>query len=247
MAGIHVQFLGSGDAFGSGGRFQTCILVEADLSRFLIDCGASSLIALKQRQVSTADIDFILLTHLHGDHYGGIPFFLIDAKLVSKRTKPLIIAGPTGLEDRIHMTNEAFFPGTLKTALGFALTFVDLKEEETTAIGETVVTPFLAKHPSEAPSFALRIECRGKIIAYSGDTGWTDALIDASAGADLFICESNYYDTKAEYHLDYLTIMKKRDSLKCKRLVLTHMSDEMLGGLSSIDAEYAEDGKIITI
>ena len=100
MAEVAVQFLGSGDAFGSGGRDQTCIYVDSPDFRFLIDCGASGLISMKRWGVSPSAVDAILLTHLHGDHFGGIPFFILEAQLISKRTKPLVIAGPGAPDSR---------------------------------------------------------------------------------------------------------------------------------------------------
>src|SRR5262249_33892577 len=87
-----VRFIGSGDAFGSGGRFQTCILLEGNTESALIDCGASSLVALKASGINPSTMGSILITHLHGDHFGGIPFFILDAQF-AKRTQPLIIAG----------------------------------------------------------------------------------------------------------------------------------------------------------
>ena len=91
---VRVTFVGSGDSFGSGGRFNTCILVDAPGIRFCIDFGASSLIALERLDVPHNTIDTILLSHLHGDHCGGIPFLLVDAMLAAKRNRPLTIAGP---------------------------------------------------------------------------------------------------------------------------------------------------------
>jgi ribonuclease BN (tRNA processing enzyme) len=68
---VTVRFVGSGDSFGSGGRFQTCILVDGPHTRFAVDFGASSLIALAQQGIEHNSIDAILLTHLHGDHAAG--------------------------------------------------------------------------------------------------------------------------------------------------------------------------------
>src|SRR5919107_4584453 len=110
MEEVNVRFLGSGDAFGSGGRFQTCIQVRSGEAHFLIDCGASSLVAMKHFGVDPSLVDIILLTHLHGDHFGGLPFFVLDAQYVSRRKKPLIVAGPPGLEDRVNEAMEALYP-----------------------------------------------------------------------------------------------------------------------------------------
>ena len=247
MSEVSVQILGCGDAFGSGGRLQTCFYVKAGATRFLFDCGTTALISFHKKGISSSDIDVILLTHLHGDHFGGIPIFLLDAQLISKRTRPLIIAGPPSLEGRIRAAQEILYPRSSQIDLSFTLDFEELKVREPTKIDNLVVTAYTVVHPSGAPSYALRVEIAGKVITYSGDTEWTDTLIEASDGADLFICEANYFDKKVKYHLDYRTLMKHSVALRCKQMVLTHMGDEMLKRIDELDVETAADGKVITI
>src|SRR5512145_2283233 len=124
---VGVRFVGSGDSFGSGGRFQTCILVDGPQSRFAIDFGASSLIALAQQGIEHNSIDAILLTHLHGDHCGGVPFMLVDAMLGAKRTRPLTIAGPRELRSRMAEIQEALFPGSKIMAPKFPLHWIEME------------------------------------------------------------------------------------------------------------------------
>jgi ribonuclease BN (tRNA processing enzyme) len=238
--------LGSGDAFSSGGRFQTCIYVRSDgpdATRLLIDCGASSLVAMKRFGVETSSIDTILLSHLHGDHFGGLPFFIMESQYVSGREKPLVVAGPPGLETRIYEAMEVLYPGSSETPRKFDLEFVELEDRTGTGIRRLTVTPYGVAHPSGAPSYALRVAVEDRILAYSGDTEWTDALIGAASGADLFICECNFLEKGVKNHLDYETLMEHRDELDCRRLVLTHMGDAMLRRIQSLDIEGAEDGK----
>jgi len=247
MNEICVQFLGSGDAFGSGGRLQTCIHVDSGTVRFLLDCGASSLSAMKRGGINPITIDAILLTHLHGDHFGGLPFFILDAQLVSKRILPLIIAGPPGTEARVREAQEVLFPGSSHVHQRFPITYIEWAEGKPMQVADLVITPFQVVHASGAPPYALRVECQGKVIAYSGDTEWTDTLIAVAQGANLFICEAYYYDKKMKYHLDYYTLMAHRDALGCKRLIMTHMNDDLLSQLENVDAEYAEDGTCINV
>jgi len=247
MSRVTVQFLGCGDTFGSGGRFQTCICLRADAAAFLLDCGASSLIAMRRFAVDPGLIDAILLTHLHGDHFGGLPFFLLDAQLISRRTRPLTVAGPPGLQRRVCEAMEVLFPGSSTSPRKFPLRFAELHPETRATMGPLAVTPFPVVHPSGAPAYALRVECGGKVLAYSGDTEWTDALMDAARGADLFICEAYYFEKKVKYHLDYRTPPAKRPGLTCRRGVLTHMSEDMLSRLPEVDAEWAEDGKTFPV
>lgn len=246
MSDVRVRFLGSGDAFGSGGRMQTCIYVEAAATRFLFDCGASSLIAMKRFGVDPNGIDAVLVTHLHGDHFGGLPFLILNAQF-SRRDRPLTIAGPPGLETRVHEAMEVLFPSSSQTRQRFPLEFVELSGETSVALGSLTVQPFTVVHASGAPAYAWRSSCDGKVVSYSGDTEWTDALIRAAEGADLFICEAYYFEKQVRYHLDYQTLMAHRADLHCRRLVLTHMNVDMLNRLDSIAGEYAEDGMSIVL
>lgn len=242
-----MQFLGSGDAFGSGGRLQTCFLVTTSKGRFLIDCGASALIAMRRYGVDPNGVDRILLTHLHGDHFAGIPFFLLDAQLISKRSYALVVAGPPGLHPRITDLMEAMFPGSASVQRAFPVDFVELEPRRTYVLGDAAVSPYEVVHPSGNAALALRIECEGKVITYSGDTEWVPALIPAAQGADLFIAEAYFFDKRIKYHMDFQALAAHLKEIQAKRLIITHMSQDMLHRVDSLRCEWAEDGKIITL
>ncbi len=248
MARVSVQFLGCGDAFGSGGRFHTCFFVRSDSARFLIDCGASSLTAMKRFGVDPAVIDAILVTHLHGDHFGGLPFVIIEAQLLGKRTRPLVVAGPPGVKRRLVEAMEAMFPESSRVRLPYPLEVTELTAEEPRALGAITVTPYVVEHPTTgAPPLALRIECDGRIIAYSGDTVWTESLLPVARDADLFIVEAYLFDRKTRLHMDYQTLASHLPDLAAKRVVLTHLGADMLARAPSLPYESAEDGKIIEV
>jgi ribonuclease BN (tRNA processing enzyme) len=242
-----LQFIGSGDAFGSGGRFQTCFHLRTDAGRALIDCGASSLVGLKHFDIDRSQIDLILISHLHGDHFGGIPFFLLEAQFVLRRARPLTIAGPPGLVERVRTTMEALFPGSSEFELRFPLDYVELLEGEQTTLGDWAVKPFEVLHASGAPAYGLRVEVDGKVIAYSGDTEWVDNLIPLARQADLFICESYMFEKQVRYHLTYRELAAHREQFTCRRMVLTHMSDDMLGRLAEVEIDVASDGLIVEL
>ena len=242
---MKVRFLGSGDAFGSGGRFQTCILLESSATRVLVDCGASSLIAMRRFGVDPLTIDAVILSHLHGDHFGGVPFLILDGQF-TRRTRPLVVVGPPGVEARVREAMEVFFPGSSRIERRFATTFVELADRVALAVASVSVTPFGVVHASGAPPFALRVEAGGKTVTYSGDTEWTDGLIDAARGADLFIVEAYVFDRAVKYHLDLATLLKHRGELDCRRLIVTHMSEDMLRR-DRLEVETAEDGKVVVL
>jgi ribonuclease BN (tRNA processing enzyme) len=247
MGRVTVQFLGSGDAFGSGGRFQTCFLVRSEPTRFLIDCGASSLIAMKRFGVDPGELDMILVSHLHGDHFAGVPFVVIDQNVLAKRTRPLVVAGPPGTTQRVIEAMEILFPESSRVQHGFPLEIVELEPERPRALGAVTVTPYVVQHPCGAPPLALRIECDGRIIAYSGDTVWTPSLTEAARGADLFIAEAYTSHPKSRIHLDLATLVSHLGEISAKRLILTHMSAEMLAKSGALPYEWAEDGKSVDL
>ena len=243
---MRLQFIGSGDAFGSGGRFNTCFHVSGDRTSFLIDCGASSLVALKARSIALNAIQTVFVTHFHADHFGGIPFFMLDAQFFSKRNAPLTIIGPPGLREWYARVMETAFPGSSATTPRFELSLAELQPRVTAAVGDIAVRPFAVNHGNPGgPYFAYRLEIEGRSIAYTGDTEWTDDLIEAGAGADLFIAEAYFYDKKVQLHLDLASLRQHLPRIRPKRLVLTHISNDMLGRLGSLEFETAEDGKVI--
>jgi ribonuclease BN (tRNA processing enzyme) len=244
---MRLQFVGCGDALGSGGRYNTCFHITGSHVNFLIDCGASSLPALKRLGIVRDDIDLILITHFHGDHFAGLPFLLLDAQF-TRRTRPLVIAGPEGIETRLTQVMEALFENSSKTKQRFDLSIVALKPAETRSLGAVKVTSYPVVHgESGGPFLAYRIEAEGRVIAYSADTEWTETLIPAARDADMFIAEAYYYDKAVKNHLSLKTLEAHLAEIRPKRLVLTHMSDDMLGRIDTLGHTTASDGMVVEL
>ena len=246
MADVRLRFLGCGDAFAAGGRFQTSFLLDGGDQPLLIDCGASTLIALKRQGIEPSSIGCVLLSHLHGDHYGGLPWLVLDGQF-AKRTRPLVIAGPPETEARFGRAFEALYPGATGASRPFDIHVVEMIERVPRTVGPAVLTTFAVVHTPGTHPHALRVEYGGKVIAYSGDTEWTDALLDAADGADLFVCECQEYQRRVPGHLDFLTLSEKRAQLGCRRLILTHLGEEMLARAGELDVEAAEDGMVVEV
>jgi len=244
---MQVQFVGCGDAFGSGGRQNTCFHVTGNSVNCLIDCGASALPALKRYGIVRNDIDLILITHFHGDHFAGLPFFLLDAQF-ARRTRPLVIAGPQGIEAKLPQVMEVMFEHSSKTQQKFELSVHALKPEETRRFGAVTVTPFSVVHgESGGPFLGYRLEAEGRVLAYSADTEWTDRLVPLGRHADLFIAEAYTYEKNVRNHLSLKTLEAYLDAIAPRRLILTHMSDDMLSRVDAIDHAAAQDGMIVEI
>ena len=244
---MQVQFVGCGDAFGSGGRQNTCFHITGNSVNCLIDCGASALPALKRYGITRNDIDLILITHFHGDHFAGLPFFLLDAQF-GRRTRPLVIAGPEGIEAQLPQAMEVMFEHSSKTQQKFELSVQALKPEETRCFGAVTVTPFSVVHgESGGPFLGYRLEAEGRALAYSADTEWTDTLVPLGRDADLFIAEAYTYEKNVRNHLSLKTLEAHLDAIGPKRLILTHMSDDMLSRLDGLHHAAAQDGMIVEI
>jgi ribonuclease BN (tRNA processing enzyme) len=246
MPSVRLRFLGCGDAFGSGGRLQTSFYLEGAGDPLLIDCGATVLQGLKRAQIDSTSIGAVALSHLHGDHFGGLPWLILDGRF-SHRTKPLLISGPVGTEERLNTAFEALYPGAPAAERPFETEFAVYAEGQPLELGPAVVTPHEVIHRSGAPSYALRVEYGDRVIAYSGDTEWTDALLKIAHDADLFICECNYFDKRVPGHLDFHTLDARRQEFGARDLILTHMSADMLAHVDGLDVRAAEDGMVLEV
>ena len=247
---MKLTIAGCGDAFGSGGRANTCFHLLTARGTLLVDCGASSLPRLKALGIDLNAIDAVILSHLHGDHFGALPFLLLDAQFLTRRERPLLIAGPPGTKERVHQAMEVFFPKSTGSKWRFAWEVREIEIGRTTDVLGHSATTAEVLHQSGAPSTALRLSDGEKVFAYSGDTEWTDNLLPIAATADLFICECYAYAGKLTGHMTWETLRPRIGDLRARRLMLTHMNDTMLRRLDEIRAAgmlLAEDGLVMQI
>jgi ribonuclease BN (tRNA processing enzyme) len=244
---MKVRFAGSGDAFGSGGRWQTCIHVSGEGQVVLVDCGATSLTALKAQGLDPGAVDAVAVTHLHGDHFGGLPFLILDGQF-SHRARPLRVAGPPGIRARLADAMEVLFPGSSQVRRRFEVEVTELRPDGTPAsLGVAVVRGWEVVHACGAPPLALRVEVGGRSFGYSGDTQWTPALAEAARGTDLFAAEAYTFDRPVRYHLDYRTLREHLGEIEAQRVVLTHMSADMLARLADAGTPAAYDGMALDV
>jgi ribonuclease BN (tRNA processing enzyme) len=230
---MRVTVIGCGDAFGSGGRGNACFWIESAGATIAIDFGATALVGLRRLGLDPNRIDAVVLSHLHGDHFGGLPFLLLDAQYDSRRETPLTIIGPEGTSERLRAAMEILYP------CGVRHRFAHVEIETTEVV-----------HPSGAPSTAVRLADGTCALAYSGDTGWTDALIEVAGGADLLITECTSFDRPLANHLDFATIEANRARFGASRVMLTHMGSAVLDHLAAIEAKgylTARDGLILDV
>ncbi len=242
-----VTFLGTGDAFSAGGGRHAAYLVEGSRATVLLDCGPSILAALEWLTLDVARVDAVLVSHLHGDHTAGLPFLFLEYTYDRVRTRPLIVAGPPGTEAHVWSLLEATYRRLTADRLPFPVQFIELRPGSAAVVAGVAALPFRVPHQEDAVSLGLRITVDGRVIVYSGDSGWTDALIEQSRGADLFICECSFYETRTDTHLDYPRLAENLHQFGAGRMILSHIGREVLAHRNELAIEVASDGLCIEL
>lgn len=244
---MRVTFLGAGDAFHAGARCHASYLVRGRSACVLLDCGATAVLALKRAGVDVNDLDAILVSHLHGDHFAGIPFLFLTWSHESGRRRPVTIVGPAGTEERVRTLYAALYRDLAAKPMPFRVEFVEVEPGARIRIAGIDLLPFRVPHQETGVSLGFRVEVEGKAILYSGDTGWTEELVVQSEGTDLFICECCFFETRVDFHLDYPRIAENHRRFGCRRLVLTHVGREVLAHRDEVALEIADDGLVVEV
>jgi len=241
---MFIQCLGSGDAFASGGKLNSSFYVRTASKKILLDCGASVLIALKKQGLTAAALDVIIISHLHGDHFGGLAFVLCEMIAMRNRTKPLTIIGPVETETRTIQVLESLFPG-VRMQPDTPVAFITYTTGKPLDFEDIRVTAYRAVHSETTNPHCIRLQAENKIIAFSGDTEWTDELIRVSMNADLFICEGSTWTTPVKQHMSISQLLAHVHRMQVKRIVLTHLGPEALSNIDQIPLPVAEDGMVL--
>ena len=242
-----VLFIGTSDAFGAGGRRQSAVLVRGERGTLLLDCGATTGTGLGQLGIERDEIETILVSHFHGDHFGGIPLLLLAALYQDQRRHPLHIAGPPDIENRVRSLARAMGHSIEDRAWTFPIRFSEVPAGAEYEIGPARIRSFRTKHQVEAHPQGYRVETGGQTIAYSGDTGWFPELPQLSAGADLFICECTLHRETLDFHMNLETVEAHREDFDCGRLMLTHLGEEMADLRGRLPIETADDGLVVKL
>jgi ribonuclease BN (tRNA processing enzyme) len=251
MNTVKISFLGTGDAFSAGGRNQAAYLIECPIGSsdgaLLLDCGSTALASLNRQNLRAESIDTIFLSHLHGDHIGGLPFLFLHYLYIQPRSRPLVIIGPPGVASRVRMLLEATYADTAAEPLSYALEFMEAQPQKEFRIGGIRFLPFAVPHAKHSLSLGCEIEIGGRKIVYTGDSGWTEELTAHTQNADLFICECSYFETRISTHLDYIRIAENLARFGAKRIILTHLGEEVLHRQQEVHIETAYDGLVVLL
>jgi ribonuclease BN (tRNA processing enzyme) len=237
-----VVFIGTSDAFGAGGRRQSAVLLRSSSGTVLVDCGTTTNTGLSDLAIEREEIDAMLISHFHGDHFAGIPLMLLAAQYADRRTRPMLIAGPPGIEQRVRLLADAMGHPMEDKEWSYPIHFQELHAGSEQEVGPTSVRTFETQHQSDAHPQGYRITSGGRSISYSGDTGWFDGLPDIAAGSELFICECTYRASHLDFHLNLELLEERHAAFDCGRILLTHLGEQMAERRSDDLLETADDG-----
>ena len=243
---LRLRVLGSGDAFNSSGALHSCYLLEGDAGTMMLECGPSALAGLKRAGIASDAPDVVLLSHLHGDHFGGVPFLLLEYKYKNPRTRPLVIAGPPTTERRVVELYAALYQDLYDRPLGFEIDYVAIEPNTRARLAGFEVEAFQVPHSAAPVCLGYRIGGSGASLVFSGDSAWTPEFVSRSRGTDVFLCECCSMDPEAPVHISYRDILAHRDELGCKRLILTHLGDDVRGS-GHVSVERAYDGMVLEL
>jgi ribonuclease BN (tRNA processing enzyme) len=242
-----VLFVGTSDAFGSGGRRQSAYLVRTPSGAVLLDCGTTTGTGLATLAVERDEIDTIILSHFHADHFGGIPLFLLGALHQDSRHKPLRIAGPPAVEERVRQAAAALGHPLDEQDWSFPILFQELPAGAESETGPVTIRTFPTRHSPESHPRGIRIQAGTRSLVYSGDTGWFDEFPSRVNGADLFICECTQVQKSYEFHLSLEELADHKNEFDCGKHLLSHLGEEMRSLTDFGGFEVADDGLVIKL
>ncbi|GAA1964177.1 MBL fold metallo-hydrolase [Nocardioides panacihumi] len=226
-AALTLTIVGCSGSYPGPDSPASCYLVEAVGSdgnggdrtwRILLDLGNGALGAL-QRYADPLSIDGVLLSHLHADHCIDMTSYYVLRKYhPSGKQPPIPVWGPKGTARRLARAYD------LPRKPGMQEEFDFRKLRGPFDVGPFRITPVEVEHP--VPAYAFRIEVAGTVLAYTGDTGPTEALRRLADGADLLLAEASFRDgddNPESLHLTGVQAGEVAARSGVKRLVLTHV------------------------
>lgn len=259
---MKITILGSGASIITKGRRSTSFVVETNGQILLFEAGWGVPEALLDANIDIQKIDHIFITHHDSDHLGSL-MSLMQSILVTntfvperKRQKPLCLHGYSGFKDEYQKLRSILFTG--KTDYPVIIEEYDNSDRKADNFR---VTSYKVPHSQKFQSVGFRLESEGKVIAYSGDTGYDDVLIDLARNADVAIIEMSFGPARyREFgqpttHLWTGDCAKIAAQAKARKLVLVHLQDsgdanEVAGEIKKVytgEAVLASDGLVIKV
>jgi ribonuclease BN (tRNA processing enzyme) len=219
---MKLTILGSGTVVPNGKRNSSGYFVEAGNVRVMMDCGAGTVHALARYKVDWECMTHLFISHFHVDHIGELAslFFAFRHGMKTTRTAPLTLIAPQGIEQVIHHLKAAF--GERLFTPKFPFTILPVVPGESVALGDNCVLS-VTKTPHTEESLAARIQQGERSIGYTGDTDYSETLVQFFQGASLLVSECSFRQRKAGVrHLSINDVAQLAKQAQVENLLVTH-------------------------
>jgi ribonuclease BN (tRNA processing enzyme) len=240
---VKVTVIGMSGTFPGPRSGCSSYLVEHDGFRLLLDIGNGSTGAL-QDACGLLDLDAVSISHLHGDHFLDLITYTYARRYHPDGKPPLLpVYGPSTIYEGIC----GAYARDVEELLAEVYEFNPISENGSVRqVGPFEISYHLVNHPVE--TYAMRVSAGGRTIAYSADTGESEALVDLARDVDLFLCEASYLDgdpNPPDVHLTGLQAGQYATRAGANRLMLTHLVPWGDDERTLAEAQRSYDGEIL--
>ncbi len=221
---IKVTILGSGTCVPSLQRSSCSVLMQIGSTRLLFDSGPGTMRRLLEAETTIFELDYILYSHFHPDHSAELVPLIFATKYpdMSSRQSPLAIIAGKGLTD-LFSKLKTVYGNWIELAEGL-LTLIELdnKLKDSRSFNYFKIESAPVEHNPESIAYRV-ISADGSSVVYSGDTDYSENLVELSKNADLLICESAMPDSlQVKGHLTPSRAGDIATRAGVGKLVLTH-------------------------
>lgn len=234
---MKLTVIGHWGGFPKAGEASSGYLLEHNGFHLLIDCGSAVLSQL-QNYISPDDLDAVIISHYHPDHIADIGVLhhaLLISKYVNGYEKTLPIYG--------HVKDVNSFQSLTYKDISKGIAYIPDQKIE---VGPFKIEVLETKHP--VACYAMKISVDGKTLIYTADTAYFEELVEFAEGADMLLCESNFYkgmDGAAAGHMTSEEAGSLAKQANVETLILTHLPH--FGELQQLVTEAKENfnGQVI--
>ncbi len=221
---VEVYFLGSGNAFCPDGRLHSLVLID---NKMLVDAPPTIIPQLKRANISPSEINTMLITHWHGDHIFGFPFFILERKYISDRdaSNILNVHLHKGGSERLENISELAFPKTLTIDMSSRVKFCEESSGQVAGCPEWQYERFEVEHVPETEPHGYQLQHNsGLTILHCGDSGPCREIEDRASGADVVIIEVGVPDgVPTEMHYKPSSISELANKNPGTTFLATHL------------------------
>ena len=242
---MKLTILGSGTVVPSGSRNSAGYFVELPDARIMMDCGAGTVHALARFGLPWEQMTHLFISHFHVDHIGELASLLFAFRygMKTNRSEPFTIIGPLGLDRVIDGLKMAFGPKHFEAK--FPVNLRTITPGERLELGSDS-TLSVAKTPHTQESLAVRIESRGRVLCYTGDTDYSEQLAGFFTKADVLISECSLREPREGVrHLSVRQAARLAAKSEVAKLIVTHFYFEVDETELKAELEREYPGEVI--